>query len=212
MNRKTIAAVIGAAALALGVAACQSGGSNAGQQQENRQQGQDTTTYELNQPIPHFAFSYYRQALIDVEASQALGEQTTSFFFEPGGGDPDPIDSCPSLGDPVPNTAQLSNPAQVVTPTGGSNGNTAVTIGQMDPNGVYSPSDSSGTYVLCVAADGSPELHYWEGYVYAVNGSATWDAATHSVTTYGAPVMPKCKVTVSTSSAGKKSATTTCTK
>jgi hypothetical protein len=208
--KKTIPTVIGAAVLAIGLAACQSDGGSAGQQQENQQQGSDTTSFELNQPIPHFAFSYYRQALIDVEASQALGEQTTTFFFEPGGGNPDPIDSCPSLGDPVPNTAQLSNPSQVENdpyPNGGQ----AVTIGQMDPNGVYSPSESTGTYVLCVAADGSPEMHYWEGYVYAVNGAARWDSATHSVVTYGAPVMPKCAVT-ETSTATAKKATTTCTK
>ena len=44
-----------------------------------------------------------RATLTEVEAIQALGSQTTSFFFNQGVADP--IFSCPSLGMPVPATA-----------------------------------------------------------------------------------------------------------
>jgi hypothetical protein len=198
---KTIPAIIGAALLAAGLAACQGNSTNAGQQQENQQQGQDTTTYENNQPIPHFQYSDYRQTAINVEAIQALGEQTTSFFFNLGV--KDPIFSCPSLGSPFPNTAELSNPDQVTSPSNGNGEYNSVTVGQMDPNGVYSPSSSSGTYVICLNAQGAQYAQYWEGDVDSVSGPAKWDASTGQIDVTGQPSMPKCSV------AGKK---TTCTK
>lgn len=200
MNRKTIPAIAGAALLAFGLAACQGAGNPSGQQQENQQQQSDTTTYETNQPIPHFQYSDYRQTAINVEAIQALGEQTTSFFFNLGV--KDPIFSCPSLGSPFPNTAELSNPDQIEN-DGYPQGGQAVTVGQMDPNGVYSPESSSGTYVICLNAQGQQYAQYWEGDVDSVSGPATWDASTGQIVVTGQPTMPKCSV------AAKK---TTCTK
>ena len=97
-------------------------------------------------------------------------------------GNQDPVFSCPSLGMPVANTAQLSNPQQVV---GGSGGNT--TIGQMDPYGVYTPSASTGTYVICVNGSGAKYLMYWEGDVMTVASGATWNYAKHSANVTGAP-------------------------
>jgi hypothetical protein len=197
--RTAVLAAAAAGALALSIAACSH--SPNGQQMENQQQSNDTTTYEMNQPIPHFTTSQMRATLTEVEAIQALGSQTTSFFFNQGV--TDPIFSCPSLGMPVASTAQLSNPDQVIG-TGNSN---AVTIGQMDPNGVYSPPDSTGTNVLCLNASGQPYIQYWEGFVDAVSGAATWNSTTHQVQVIGQPTVPKCTLqTVS----GKRE--TVCTK
>jgi hypothetical protein len=190
--------------IAAGVAGCNGSGNSSGQNAENNTSQQDLTTYEQVQPAPHFAYSDIRQTAIDVEASQALGEQTTSFFFNLGVRDP--IFSCPSIGDPVPNTAELTNPQQVENDSY-PNGGAAVPIGNIDPNGLYAPSASSGTNVMCVNAQGDKYLQYWEGDVDTVNGSATWNAATGQIVVTGQPAMPKCSTTVAD---GKH--TTTCTK
>ena len=181
MNRKTIAGGIAAAAIAaLSLTACTQSG-NAGQAAENQAQQHDTTSLVNDQPIPHFNYSQIRQTLIDAETIAADGTQTTSFFFQMGL--PDPVFSCPSLGMPVANTAQLSNPQQVVG-TGNSN---AVTTGQMDPYGIYAPSASTGTYVICVNSSGAKYLQYWEGDVMTVTSAATWNKATHTIAVSGAP-------------------------
>lgn len=183
---KTIAGIAGAAVLALSVAACTSGGGqSSGQQQENRQQQQDTTSLEASQPIPHFNYSQIRQTSIDAETIAADGTQTTSLFFQMG--DQDPVFSCPSIGMPVPNTAELSNPSQAEWNTAGSSGVASAVLGQMDPDGIYAPSSSSGTYVICVNSSGAKYLEYWEGDVMTVTAGAEWDTATHSLKVTGAP-------------------------
>lgn len=184
MSKQIVTAAAGTAlALALGVAAC-TNGPGGGQGQENKQQAQDTQSLVSAQPLPHFNWSQIRQTAIDTEVIQADGTATTSFFFNMG--DPDPVMSCPSLGLPVPNTAQLSNPDQVIYDQG-SGGGGNVTIGQMDPNGIYAPSNSSGTSVECVNAGGKPYITYWEGFVYSVTAPAVWDYTHHQVKVTGAP-------------------------
>jgi hypothetical protein len=176
-TRTRITVAIAGAVLAAGaLAGCT--GSN-GNTQESRQQQQDTTSLEAAQPIPHFNYSQIRQTMIDAETIAANGTQTTSFFFQMGA--QDPVFSCPSLGMPVANTAQLSNPAQ------GVSGDPGAVIGQMDPDGVYAPSSSTGTYVICLNGGGQPYLEYWEGDVMTVAAAAEWDAATHSLRVTGAP-------------------------
>lgn len=183
--RKIITAVAAAAVIAVSLTACTTGSSSpSGQQQENAQQQQDTTSLEASQPIPHFSYSQIRQTIIDAETISADGTQTTSFFFQMG--DPDPVYSCPSIGMPVANTAELSNPQQVVN-DGYPQGGAAVTVGQMDPDGVYAPAASSGTYVICVNTTGAKYLQYWEGDVLTVASEAEWDRVTHSLKVIGAP-------------------------
>jgi hypothetical protein len=102
-------------------------------------------------------------------------------------GDQNPVFSCPSLGMPVANTAELSNPDQAEWNTAGSSGVASAVIGQMDPSGIYTPSSSTGTYVICVNSAGKPYLQYWEGDVMTVTSAATWDSATHQLKVIGAP-------------------------
>jgi hypothetical protein len=188
-NKTRVSALAGAAAIAvtaLCTASSCGGGTSNGQQQENKQQSQDTTSLEQSQPIPHYNWSQIRQTAIDAENIAANGTQTTSFFFMMG--DQDPIFSCPSIGMPVANTAQLSNPQQVVTQDSQGNGITgSATVGQMDPDGVYAPSSSSGTYVICVNSSGADYLQYWEGDVMTVAAAAEWNTATHTLKVIGAP-------------------------
>ena len=164
------------------VAGCTSS-TPSGQATENRQQQQDTKSLVTDQPIPHFNYSQIRQTLIDAETIAADGAQTTSFFFQMG--NQDPVFSCPSLGMPVANTAQLSNPDQVNPDPNSSGG--SVTTPQMDPYGVYAPNASQGTYVICVNGSGAKYLEYWEGDVMTVAAGATWDTATHSLKVTGQP-------------------------
>jgi hypothetical protein len=188
MNSKIIASGAVLLIAAFAVAGCTSGNSApSGQALENQQQKQDSTSLVNDQPIPHFNYSQIRQTLIDAETISSDGTQTTSFFFQMG--DQDPVFTCPSLGMPVANTAQLSNPDQVINDTGSSSptGGAALTVGQMDPDGIYAPSASTGTYVICVNSSGQKYLEYWEGDVMTVTSGATWDSATHSLKVMGAP-------------------------
>lgn len=179
--RTAVAAIVGAGALAVSLAACN--GQNA-QQKEQVAQSADTASLEQSQPLPHYNYSQIRQTLIDAQDIEANGTQTTSFFFQQGM--QDPIFSCPSLGEPVANTDQLSNPQQVVPVTGKWGGGHDI-LAQMDPNGIYTGSSSQGTYVICVNGSGKPYLQYWEGNVMTVTAGATWDHAVHQVVVNGAP-------------------------
>src|SRR5260221_9885671 len=109
--RIKITANAAAAVVALTLAACTNSPPNA-QQVEQQQQQQDTAALVNNQPIPHFSYSQERAALIAAEAISANGTQTTSFFFNQGVRDP--IFVCPSVGEGIPDSAQLSNPSQIV--------------------------------------------------------------------------------------------------
>jgi hypothetical protein len=190
-GRWIAAAVLGGAAL-LSVAACtqtQGGGAAT----EALQSGQIQTHYEQVQP-PYQATgaSEYRANLNYAEASQVLGINTTTFFFQMG--QPAPFFECPSHGGAVPNTAQLTNPQQVQPDPNATAG--SVLVGNMDPNGVYSPTSSSGTYVMCVNNAGQEYLVYWEGDAFQVNGNARWDATLNGgkggIQVTGAPQMPVC--------------------
>lgn len=186
-NRRVIASLAGAAAIAVtalcSASAC-SGSAPSGASAENSAQTQDTNSLEASQPIPHFSFSQIRQTIIDAETIAADGTQTTSFFFQQG--DADPVFSCPSIGMPVANTAQLSNPEQPYQGSVNTGADDPV-VGQMDPDGVYAPSASSGTYVICVNGSGAKYLQYWEGDVMTVAAAAEWDTATHAIKVIGAP-------------------------
>jgi hypothetical protein len=188
-------ALIAAGALALGItlAACTNGNAT-----NNAITGSSDTGVEItmdnNQPAPIFDHSDIRATAIEIEAIQALGENTTSFAFLPGV--KDPIWSCPSLGEPVAADTEITNPQQVDPNTDpGQNNSTSLALPNMDPNGIY-PGETTGTYVLCVNSQGIPYAHYWEGYVDAVSGPATWDPATGQVVVTGAPSMPSCVIKV----------------
>lgn len=139
---------------------------------------------EKSQPLPRFSWSQLRQNLIEIQTAQSDTTQTTSFFFNQGV--QEPVQSCPSIGFPIPGTTQLSNPDQKITDVGRSAGSGNVTIPQIDPNGVYS-GDSTGTYVLCIDATGHPYANYFEGFVQTVTGPAQWNVTKHEVELTGPP-------------------------
>lgn len=124
-----------------------------------------------SQPIPARPWSQLRQNLIEIQTSQMDTTQTTTFFFNQGV--QVPVMSCPSIGFPIETTAQLTNPQQIIQDQGNQNGGN-VPIPQIDPPGVYSGSDSTGTYAMCINAKGEAYAVYWEGFVQTVTGPATW--------------------------------------
>lgn len=165
-----------ASVLALG--ACTN--KNAATQARNSEQAatsKDLVNQLKAQPIPVRPWSQLRQNLIEIETAQMDSTQTTSFMFNQGV--QDPVQTCPSIGFPIPSTAQLTNPDQKVQ-------HHDLTLPQIDPNGVYA-GQSTGTYIICVDAQGRAYADYWEGFVQTVTGPATWDAKSHSVSLVGPP-------------------------
>jgi hypothetical protein len=204
MNRKTLPTIIaGGSLLVLAIVGCQSGNSS-GAALEGQASANIEKSFLLNQPPPHFQHSDIRATAISIEAIQALGEQTTTFFFNQGVRNP--IMTCPSLGEPVASTTEITNPQQVQNDSY-PNGGAAVPVGNMDPNGIYA-GGSTGTYVLCVNAQGQQYASYWEGFVESVSGPATWDTASGTIKVTGAPTMPHCIV----AQAATKQAKTNCVK
>ena len=169
------------AAMALTLTACGTSGNdkgsatNADQQLANEQLDQ----FQKSQPVPKYNWSQLRQNLIELEKAQADTTATTSFFFNVGV--KEPITVCPSIGFPIPATYQLTNPQQVISLDTPGAGGAAVTIGQLEPTGVYT-ADTSGTYVICVGDDGKAYAQYWEGFVGTVSGPATWDGTAIKLT------------------------------
>jgi hypothetical protein len=183
------AAVILAAAAALTLTACSHGPSV--QQIEQQQQTQDTRALENAQPIPHYAYSQERAALITAQNIAAAGTQTTSFFFNMGSANP--LFTCTSIGLGVPESASLSNPEQIA-PISGQYGGGATTLPQMDPYGIYVPQGSTGTFVDCVNSAGKEYLVRWEGFVLTLTAASTWNYTTHQVNPVGNPTV-KIKTT-----------------
>ena len=176
--RKKLTAVIaaGAIALAVGLSAC--GGNNS----ENAAQNADSTALENNQPLPHVTWSQEREGLIDIELAEVNDVQTTTFVMH--NGDQNPINSCPSIGFGIPDSASLSNPLKG---TGVSGVSGAIAVGQEDPNGIYAPTSSEGTFTICLDATGQPYISRDEDTVDTVGGPAQWNDATHSYSLIGAP-------------------------
>jgi hypothetical protein len=168
MKRAIAIAAVGITAVAIAGCSRQQQANNAEQNAQNTIQ----STLDRNQPIPLPQWSDKRQVLIDVQNAQIKGITTTSFFFNQGV--KDPIFSCASIGFPLPSTAQLTNPKQVIYTDHPRGGNDANVVDQMDPDGVYS-GDSTGTYVECIDPKGIKYIKYWEGYVDTLGAPAHWE-------------------------------------
>lgn len=182
--RKSVLAVLVGGATVLAVAAC-TASNNDSINKDQAATNQQLDRYQANQPTPAFDWSQYRQTVIDVETAQVHGVATTTFFFNQGV--QRPIKVCPSIGFPVATTSQLTNPDQLVAR--GYNSTTIDgVVGQQEPNGVYT-GDSSGTYVVCVAPNGTKYVTYWEGFVHTEGGPAHWDDKADVIVLDGPPTV-----------------------
>lgn len=193
--------------LAITVSACGSSGtdstSSTGNDINNAAQTKDDTQLAYVEPLPYFPFSQIKQNLIDIEAINALGINSTTFFFIQG--IDHPIYQCASIGVPVPATDQLSNPvtAQWSNNTYNNEGIAGVTVGQAEPEGVFT-GDTTGTYSLCTdpAAAAAQLEGYDEGLTVSLTAPAYWDTKAEDglpaghIHLNGAPVFPVCVVKV----------------
>lgn len=172
--RKSSIGIVGIAIAGLMFAGCNKNTANNADRKIAQKQLEG---FQKNQPVPIFDWSQLRQNLIEVETSQARTTQTTSFFFNQGV--VDPVHSCPSIGFPIPATYQLTNPQAKVV-------NHDLTLPQIEANGVYTDV-TTGTYVICIDAQGKGYAFYWEGFVGTAAGPAKWDTVTHSMQLVGPP-------------------------
>lgn len=157
-------AIIITAALALGLAACETGPGDAAQSDEKLTEG-ILRDLQRAHPVPQFRRSQIRQNLVELTTAQAETTQTTTFFFNMGV--EEPVNSCPSIGFPIPATMQLTNPEQIARSYSGG----YAILPQVEPTGVYT-GDTTGTYAMCIDARGNAYAVYWEGFVQTVTGPA----------------------------------------
>ena len=174
MNRNHRAAAGVAAATALLAVAAGACTSEPSAIKTERKATQEVAqAFATNQPMPVHSWSQQRQTLIDIITMQVETTATFSYFFTPGRADAAPVYSCPSIGDPIPSTYQLTNPEASQWDSNGGN----FTLPQMEPTGVYS-GDTDGTNVLCVKDDGTRYKVYWEGLVMTTTLELRWDEDT----------------------------------
>lgn len=186
VNKRVVSATVVVGVMAFSLTGCfgdDTGTKASAQKNEQQQASSAADALIRNQPVHSYQTSQLRQNLQEIEDAQANGTVTTTFFMQMGR--PDPLFSCPSVGAPIASSSQLTNPEQTVSGSN-TNGYSLTTIQQMDPTGQYTGS-STGTYVMCVGADGSVTATYWEGEVFTVFATAHWDQANHKVEMDGPP-------------------------
>lgn len=104
--------------------------------------------YVQSQPIPvgEFEWSLERHLMIELYVARNNAVSTFSVVWDSYRGK---IRwSCPSIGYPIPGGTELTNPQQALSTTG-------AVIAQAEPNGLYAPGTSYGTFVMCVNDDGT---------------------------------------------------------
>jgi hypothetical protein len=166
--------------VALLVAACGAAPNTSVNQEQsvvNAQQDQ----YNKVQPIPFYDFSMQRQALIDIYNSQNLDQKTWDVVTSYSG---QLVFQCPSVGWPIPAAAQLSNPQQVVHSSAISGNYGYGTVGQAEPNGIYT-GNTQGTYILCSRPDGKIAPVYTENNVQMFPFPVKVDPTTGAITDAG---------------------------
>lgn len=129
--------------------------------------------YRTNQPLPAVSGkSQLRGNLIDILKFQIEGGTSWTYFFNAGM--EAPVWTCPSIGDPIPITHQLTNPNK-----GKGKGSDGITtLNQMEPTGVFT-GDSDGTNVICLGSNGQGYKVYWEGQVFSSTIELQWDPTQH---------------------------------
>ena len=113
--------------------------------------------YARNQRVPEYQWSLERHLMIQLYNARNQALTTYSYVINQYNGT---ISwSCTSLGFPFSAATQLTNPMRTVE---GVTQGEFVTIPQPEPNGIYSPSSSEGTWVMCAGEDGNVEPVYIE--------------------------------------------------
>lgn len=107
------------------------------------------------QPTPTFDWSLERHLLIQLYQVRNRAVATYSYVVSPMTGRV--TWRCNSLGFPFSATTQLTNPQQVLYRTGGPS-----VVAQAEPNGVFAPSTTEGTWVICTGPSGAEPVYIEE--------------------------------------------------
>lgn len=149
-NIKTLSVLI---LIALVLSGCLSNANFAEQQQVEQQQNQ----YINAQPVPQFTWSLERHEMIEIYKARNNAISTYSVIYNQYKGI---IEfECPSFGYPIPGGTELTNPEAV------DRNYTSNVLPQPEPNGLFSPGTSAGTYVMCRNDDGTAYPVYIEDNV-----------------------------------------------
>lgn len=120
---------------------------------------QQQELYVNNQPVPVFDWSLERHLMTELYKARNNAVSTYSYIRNQYTGKI--LSSCPSIGFPISAATQLTNP-QAIEWRQGNGSYTSGVISQPEPNGMFSPPESRGTYVMCVNEDGQVEPRYYE--------------------------------------------------
>jgi hypothetical protein len=120
--------------------------------------------YVNNQPAPVFDWSLERHLLTELYKARNNAVAIYSYVRNQYTGKI--LSSCPSIGFPISAATQLTSP-NMTDRHDGQYGGGNVVLPQPEPNGLFSPSESRGTYVMCVNKDGKVEPRYYEEDVEA---------------------------------------------
>lgn len=180
-----------AALLVILVTSADSCSSTSSNSTESTQVSTQQSIYTKNQPVPTYQFSNERAALIQLYNQRVNGNVDTWTVWYSNSGVA--LGTCPSKGYPLPYGTELTNPAQV-TSGGSSSSYWGVAVGQMDPNGLYPPTNTLGTWILCIQPNGNLSPLYIEPLVATypypmkiVNGQAVPDGAANPQSTITLP-------------------------
>jgi hypothetical protein len=131
-------------------------------QEQKAVENQDQV-YANTQPTPFFDKSLDRALLIQIYKKRQEAVATWTYVQSEYTGKV--LFFCPSIGFPIPGGTQLTNPNKIIERSyngAQSNWGWGTAIPQSEPNGLYSPSTSEGTYVMCSNEDGSVSPAYLE--------------------------------------------------
>jgi hypothetical protein len=127
-------------------------------------------------PVPYFDTSQERSIMIQLYQLRNDARITHSVIVSDGTGTPK--FDCPSIGFPIANDVQLTNPDVVI----GNNQGGFTTIAQPEPNGLFSADSSWGTWVMCAEGDGQIAPIYNEAVTITFPFPVTVDYTTGRIT------------------------------
>jgi hypothetical protein len=160
MSRKNLARALAGcliAFLVLTASSCDDGGTSANQRDANATANQ-FDIYTNAQPIHTYNFSMPRDVMIQIYDATMVAHNTWTVWYALNS---TPIDSCPSIGYPIPGGTQLTNPSAVSHYGTSGGGYSNEILPQGEPDGLFPPSNGLGTWVLCVR-NGKVEPTYVE--------------------------------------------------
>jgi len=140
----------------------------------SRQQQQ----YAAGQPVPAYDWSLERELLIQLYNLRNQKVATHSVWRSDYGkveGD------CPSMGFGIPYDTSLTNPLMMA-----HSYQSATSIGQAEPNGIFASTATAATWVMCVDSTGTIEPHYVETKVTVYPGPVSVNYTTNRVKRVGA--------------------------